>query len=229
MKKIRACLFDLDGTLLNTIDDIADSMNTALSNNGLESFSINEYKMLVGTGASDLVDQIIEKLGCDAGIKERLLKDFLAESEKNKGNKTKPYDGIIKMLKDLKKRKIFVGIVTNKNAPEAEDVAKQYFKDLYDEISGVVDNKHVKPDATRVKKMLKKNTFAPEEVLYLGDTSIDMETAENAELDPVGVLWGFRTQEELEKNGAVYLIDEPKQLFDIIDDIDRLVKEHITK
>lgn len=229
MKKIKACLFDLDGTLLNTINDIADAMNATLSDNGLESFSINEYKMLVGSGASSLVDEIIKKLGCGPEIKERLVKGFLEESAKNNGNKTCPYDGIIDMLKELKKRDIFVGIITNKNEKQAQEVAKQYFKGLYDDVSGVVDDEHVKPDATRVKKMLKENKFKPEEVLYFGDTDIDMETAENADIDPVGVLWGFRTQQELERNGAVYLVDEPKQILHIVDDIERLSKEKAAK
>jgi phosphoglycolate phosphatase len=225
MKKIKACLFDLDGTLLNTIEDIADAMNTSLSDNGLETFSVNDYKMLVGAGASQLVDDIIKKLGCGKDVKQRLLKDFLDESEKNKFNKTKPYDGVMEMLKELKKRKIFVGIITNKNAKEAKEVADHYFKDLYNEISGVVDGKHVKPDATRIKKMLKDHSFDTEEVLYFGDTKIDMQTAENADVDAVGVVWGFRGQQELEKSGAIYLIDKPAQILHILDDIDRLVEK----
>ncbi|MDY4901796.1 MAG: HAD family hydrolase [Treponema sp.] len=215
----KAVIFDLDGTLLNTLDDIAESCNFALSAFNFPLRTVDEVRQFVGNGYSRLIELAVPG-GKENPLFQQVLqkgKDFYS---KNCQNKTAPYDGIPELMEKLSKEGIKLGIVSNKPDNEVKTLAKRYFNSYVTKETAVgeMEDKGIrrKPFPDSVNKLISILGVNKEEALYVGDSDVDVLTAKNAGIKCISVTWGFRTRDFLEKNGALYFADSPAQLFQMI-------------
>lgn len=207
-------IFDLDGTLLNTIDDLADAGNYALGTLGFPLHEIKEYKYFVGNGIPKLIERI---LPCGAEeYSEKLHQLFSEYYSQHFADKTKPYNGIIPLLDKLKEHGVKTAVVSNKDHDFSEALIKRYFADRIMLVCGRKDGIPAKPDPYSVNLVLNLLNSEKGKTLYVGDSGVDMKTAFNAGLDSCGVLWGFRKEDELLKSGAKYIAHNCTELYDII-------------
>jgi phosphoglycolate phosphatase len=210
--KYKAILFDLDGTLLNTLDDLGDSMNNVLSKLNYPTHPIDAYKYFVGDGLEMLVKRALPE-GYDTVVFERAYNLMRAEYEKNCENKTGVYAGIAELLEFLQEKGIKRTVLTNKPHDTAQKVIEKYFpKYNFDIVLGARDNVPKKPNPEAAFEIAEKLNLKCSEFLYLGDTKVDMQTASSAGMFPIGVLWGFRKADELIESGAKILITHPANL-----------------
>ncbi|UER67824.1 HAD family hydrolase [Borrelia sp. BU AG58] len=217
---IRACIFDMDGTLVNSIKDIAFSMNSALKNLGYKEIKAEKFSSFVGRGFDKFVEKTLDYLSInfnDKSLKYDLYKEFVREYNQNLSSQTRAYDGIPELLAELNKLNIPIGILSNKNHEELLALTKNMFGDIkFFEIRGYSSRFEAKPDPANALDMIVELNVKAEEVAYIGDSDVDMITARNAGFLPIGVSWGFRTIEELKANGAKYIINAPFELLSII-------------
>lgn len=216
MKK-QAVIFDLDGTLLNTIDDLADSGNRALRSLGLKTFPVDDYYRFVGKGLDVAISRILDKAGADPGKHAELKRAFQHHYDRLKRNKTRPYPNIRGVLRRLDGQSVTLAVLSNKNHADTVDVVRHFFPDIpFAEVFGKKDGFPIKPDPSSLIAMLKTLDLDRKEVLYVGDTATDMKTAKSAGVTAIGVLWGFRDADELNEAGADRLIDDPKTLLTLV-------------
>lgn len=210
---LKLCIFDMDGTVLNTINSIAYFANGALNKFGLPSIPTDRYKLLVGDGARVLVERMIKEVnGSDADV-EKVLPEYNTNYDNDFLYLTEAYEGILDMLRDLKELGIKTAILTNKPDETAQKVCEEIFSgDLVDLCIGGRAGVPLKPAPDGVFEILEHFGVSKEECLYIGDTATDIKTAKNAELTSIGVLWGFRGRNELEKAGADYIIETPAEV-----------------
>jgi phosphoglycolate phosphatase len=214
---MKAVIFDLDGTLLDTIEDIADSMNDVLDRYGFPRHSIAEYKLFVGDGAANLVRRSVCGADVTGDTLARLEEGYRAEYLKRHADKTKPYDGIPELLKALADRGVKLAVLSNKPHDSTEKVMAYYFPDVaFDALIGQRPGRPIKPDPCGAFEILEFLGAEKEEVLYIGDTDTDMLTAKAAGLKAVGALWGFRDKAELAANGADLYAVHPMDLVDLL-------------
>lgn len=217
MKKYKGIIFDLDGTLLDTIDDLAESMNEVLKKYDHPTFTSDEYKLKIGGGFEGLISNSVPA-DTDSETQEEALILFSSIYDKRYLNKSKPYEGIDSLLDELSKREFKIGINSNKKDEYTNILANKFFKRIpFIKIYGERDGIARKPDPISALDIIKSMGLRPEEVLYVGDSKVDIMTAKNAKIDSVGVLWGFRDYEELEKYGATYIVSDPKEILKIIE------------
>ncbi|UPA12323.1 HAD family hydrolase [Borrelia venezuelensis] len=218
--RVKACIFDMDGTLINSIMDIAFSMNLALKKLGYTEIKIDEFNTLVGRGYSKLVENTLEHLNVnlnDTHLKDNLYQEFVKAYNQNLSSLTKAYDGIPELLRKLNSLNIPVGILSNKNHEELLIISKDIFKDInFFEVRGYSPRFEAKPDPSNALDMIIELNLMPKEIAYIGDSDVDMITAQNAGFLPIGVSWGFRTIKELKESGAKYILSSPSELLDII-------------
>lgn len=212
----KAVIFDLDGTLVDSIADLADSANAMLASYGFAQHRLEEYRYFVGNGARKLVERCLpEERSKDARFVGEALERYNHCYEERLLNKTQPYDGILSLLDSLRKKRIPMAVCTNKQQFAAEAVVAKLFPEgTFRENIGDQKGMPRKPDPSKVLHIAGNIGVSPEEVAYLGDTSVDMETAKNAGFLPVGVTWGFRPREELIDSGARILLDHPMELLE---------------
>ena len=205
-----AAIFDLDGTLINSIDDLADSCNEMLIAYDLPVHNVEEYKYFVGNGVAKLVERALpEKQAQDKEFYEKALAKFRAIYNGKVLNKTRAYSGIRDMLAKLMEREIPMAVCTNKPMEAAKTIINVLFEPgTFKMVIGDRPGHPRKPDPTTVLEITKELGVEPDKVAYLGDSGVDMQTAVNAGFLPVGVLWGFRQKEELLENGAKLLLDK---------------------
>ncbi len=209
----RAAVFDLDGTLLNTLADLADSGNELLASYGMAPHPEKAYRYFVGNGSRKLMERILP--GKSPEQIDEALARYKAIYEKRLTVKTTPYTGILEMLSVLRTRGVRMAVCTNKHVSAAEVLIRKYFPaDSFDAYEGDCPGVPRKPDPAHVRIVLDKMGVGPEETVYLGDSGVDMQTAVNAGVLPVGVLWGFREKEELTENGAEILLSQPLELLE---------------
>lgn len=215
----KAVIFDLDGTLLNTLDDLADSANEMLSNHNFPIHPVESYKYFIGDGVEVLVKRTLpdnDSLHDKAQIK-KLTEEFKEIYHSRMFIKTKPYDGIIDLLKELNNRSIPICILSNKPHKETLSLVNKLLNDIkFEVIKGANKGIPRKPDPIQALLISKQLNILIDQFLYIGDTDIDMKTALNAGMYGVGVLWGFREKKELEENGAKVIIDKPEDILKII-------------
>ena len=208
-------IFDLDGTLLNTLDDLTDSVNSALKRHGFPGRTIDEVRRFVGNGVERLM-----ALSVPEGTEEAIYRDCLADFKKhysgNMRSKTAPYDGIMALLKQLKEAQYKVAVVSNKFDAAVKELCRDYFGAYIDAAIGESPDTARKPAPDIVGKALLELGSAPSAAVYVGDSEVDAETAKNAGLLFIGVTWGFRSREVLERQGVSWIIDRPEELPDII-------------
>lgn len=212
MKK--AVIFDLDGTLLNTLDDLADSTNYALSKFGYPTRTIEEVRQFVGNGVAKLIERAIPE-GKNNSNFEKCLSIFKENYAKNMYNKTAPYNGIIEMLSNLKSKGIKIAVVSNKFDLAVKELCKKYFEGFIDFAAGENEAQGIKkkPAPDTVISVLNEFNFAPEDAVYVGDSDVDIMTAKNSKMPCISVTWGFRDKKFLLENGATILINAPSEIY----------------
>lgn len=211
---IRAVLFDLDGTLTNTLKDIADAMNRSLRLHGLPEWPLDAYRYLVGDGAKKLAERAVrERQELALSVQQTYQAYYQAHTRV----KTRPYDGVPEMLKALQAKGVPMAVFSNKPDADTRNVVTHFFPEIkWAAVRGQVEGVPVKPDPAGALAAAAAMGVAPEEVLYLGDTATDMRCAVNAGMHPVGALWGFRTARELTDSGAERLAAHPKDILDFL-------------
>lgn len=214
-QKIETVIFDLDGTLLNTIDDLTDSINVICQEFGYPKHSIESVKGFVGNGIRKLLERAIPG-GTDNSDYEKIYKTFCAYYQKNCRNKTRPYEGIEELLLALKEQGISLGIVSNKNHNAVVKLNDDFFKEAITAAIGQSDNTRKKPAPDTVFEAMKTLNAKKETTVYIGDSEVDKETADNAGILCILVSWGFREREMLEKLGAWKIADSPEQILQIV-------------
>lgn len=211
-------IFDLDGTLLNTLEDLKDSVNFALENNGLPPRNLDEIRSFVGNGIRLLVERAVPE-NTDKETVDICFKEFCAYYKIHMEDKTAPYDNVNEMLCNIKKAGYKTAIVTNKADFAAQDLCKRMFGETIDFVVGSTDNRPNKPAPDGVFYALEKLGSKLENTIFVGDADTDILTAKNAGLPSIGVLWGFRDREIIEKAGAEYIVDTVKSLEKLLIDL----------
>lgn len=209
-------IFDLDGTLLNTLEDLADAGNWVCRRNGWPEHSLEEFRAMVGHGIPNLVERFSPE-GCRSPL---LMVNTLAQFSQYYGahnmDKTLPYAGMEELAAELKKRGVQMAVYSNKADDFSRQIVEHFFPGVFSLVRGKVRGVPVKPDPTGVRQVLAELNADPAATLFVGDSSVDMETAQNAGLPACGVTWGFRSRESLEAAGAEFLADTPEQLASVI-------------
>jgi phosphoglycolate phosphatase len=213
----RAVLFDLDGTLLDTLQDIASSANSVLTRFGFPQHKIEAYKYFVGDGRDTLAVRILPSSQRDEATVAKVIACIDSEYSQHWSDTTRPYQGIPELLQALTDRGIKMAVLSNK----PDDSAKLTVSKLlpcwrFELVLGIRPSVPRKPDPAAALEIAERLNIFPSEFLYLGDTDIDMKTAEAAGMCPIGVLWGFRTADELLASGAKALISNPLDLLKIL-------------
>ncbi|WP_432617379.1 HAD family hydrolase [Butyricicoccus sp.] len=212
----QAVIFDLDGTLLNTLGDLRAATNHALAVRGLAPRSMDEIRRFVGNGIRLLICRAMPEGTSDAEI-DAALEDFKAYYAAHIHDHTVPYDGIPQLLTALRKRGMKVAVLSNKIDSASQELIAYFFPGKTDVVFGEHVGVPRKPDPTSCRMVMQQLDVQPEQVLYVGDSGTDMQTAKHAGLYAVGVTWGFRSREVLTENGADVLVDSPEQILQIID------------
>lgn len=216
--KYKAVIFDLDGTLLDTLLDLAHCMNTVLEQNGLPTRPIENYKYYVGEGMDMLIRNVT--VGMEDINEEKIAALFSGMHEVYGNNwdvYTKPYEGINLLLDKLLEKDIELNVLSNKPHEFTVKMVEHYFPGYsFRVVLGAREGKPKKPDPGSALEIVGELGITPAEIIFLGDTRIDMLTAVNAGNFPVGVLWGFRTAEELTSHGARILISQPNELLSVL-------------
>ena len=220
MKKL--VIFDLDGTLLNTIADLAQSTNHALNVLGYPTHEESAYNFMVGNGINKLFERALPETAKNEENVLRVRKEFIPYYDAHNADKSHPYPGIPELLEQIQSQGLQIAVASNKyQAATAKLVAHYFAEGTFATVYGQRDNVPTKPDPTVVYNILAETGYTRDETLYVGDSSVDMRTAANSGLRSVAVTWGFRPRKELEENGAVYIIDRPEQLLDIVEILNR--------
>lgn len=213
---LKLCIFDMDGTLVDTIKSIAYFANNALNKYGLPSIETEKYKKLVGNGARVLVERMVETVGADMAKVDEVFPEYNTTYDNDFLYLTEAYEGVCDMLADLKKLGVKTAILSNKPDITAKKVSDALFKEgLIDVCYGARDGIALKPDPEGVFEILKEFNVTRDECLYIGDTATDIKTAKNADLTSIGVLWGFRDFDELQGAGADHIIAHPSEIIPI--------------
>ncbi len=221
MPKYSTIIFDLDGTLMNTLDDLAISTNYALSQNGFPTRTLEEVRGFVGNGVRKLIERAVPENTSVEKVNS-VLSCFHQHYLLHCRDHSRPYDGIIDLLSELKKRGIKIAIVSNKPDSGVKQLNKEYFAEYIDVALGENEKAGIprKPAPEMVYEAMKQLTstssLASSSTLYVGDSDVDIMTARNAGIDCLSVTWGFKTREFLTQFGATKMIDAPSEMLEII-------------
>ncbi len=212
----KGIIFDLDGTLLDTLKDIADSANAALQAAGCPTLPVDAYRLIIGEGMDRLVEQAAPA-GTPEAVQARLVEAVKAEYGRRWRDATRPYPGILELLAALAARGVPMAVLSNKPHPFTLEVVASFFPGMpFAGVRGAGPDTPLKPDPAGALSLARTLGFAPSELLMVGDTRIDVATGLNAGLFAVGVLWGFRGREELLAAGAQTIIARPEELLGLV-------------
>lgn len=215
MKKL--IIFDLDGTLLNTIADLANSTNFALQECGFPIHEEQEYKFFVGNGINKLFERALPEGEKSEKNILNVRKEFLCHYDKHNADRSIPYPGIHTLLIMLQDRGKMLAVASNKYQTATEKLVKHYFQEInFTAVYGQRENIPVKPNPSIIFDIMSIADVKPEEVLYVGDSGVDMQTAQNAGITSVGVTWGFRPRTELENFNPSHIIDKAESILTLI-------------
>ena len=215
MKKL--VIFDLDGTLLNTITDLGKACNHALETLGFATHPIQAYAYMVGNGVRNLM----QKAQPDADEKtiDKLLSLFKEYYNEHCADNTKPYPGIPELLQNLQSKGINFAVASNKYQFATEKIIAKCLPSFhFVAVEGHVEGRHRKPDPSILFSILEKNPVAKRDVLYVGDSAVDIETARRACVESIGVSWGFRSPAELKRANADYIVNHPNEIMERLED-----------
>lgn len=212
---IRALLFDLDGTLANTMQDLAAATNRALEQNGFPACPLSAYAHMVGNGARKLIERSLGKAATPE-LTERVLADFLRIYDNACMVDTRPYDGLPEALSVLKARGLRMAVVTNKPEPQARKIVDQLFSGVFEAVYGGRPGRKPKPDPSTALEAAEKLGASPEETLFIGDSDVDIFTSKAANMQSIGCGWGFRGIQELCDAGADFPVNSPQEMLQCI-------------
>ncbi len=212
----RAVIFDLDGTLLDTLRDLADATNAVLRRRGMPEHPVDDYRLLVGEGMDRLVVRALPPVSRDPATVAAALAELRREYAGSWRLHTRPYPGIPAVLEALGARGVPAAVLSNKVDEFTREMVQQYFGSRFAVVRGARAGVPLKPDPTAALAVAASLRVAPRDVMLVGDTRVDMDTARAAGMVPVGVLWGFRDEEELRAHGAAHLAREPGDLLGLV-------------
>ncbi len=218
---IKAILFDLDGTLVNSLADLAASANFALTQFGFPTHETEKYKYFVGDGMPKLIERVLPEANRDPSTHKAVLDCFMAHYREHYVDKTAPYEGVKELLSRLKDESLLLAVISNKAQEMAVTVTEKLLPDTFLKVIGKQQGFPAKPDPALTLKLIGDLGVSPEECLLIGDSGMDMAAAVNAGCIGVGVLWGFRTEQELRQNGAHYTAKEPNEIFGIVKELNK--------
>lgn len=215
---MKACIFDLDGTLTNTLESMTYSVNLTLEEMGLSKITKDQCRLFVGNGARVLIEKSLKAAGdTDASRIEEGMEIYGRIFDRNCTYYVTPYEGIPEMLKALKDKGIHLAVLSNKPDRQTVKVVKAIFgEELFDYAQGQKEGIRRKPEPDGVWYLMEQMHVSKEECLYIGDSEVDAATGRNAGLKTIGVLWGFRDRKTLETAGADDLIDRPDELLQFV-------------
>lgn len=212
---IKACIFDLDGTVADTVTTIAHFGNAALNHFGFPAIEVEKYKIMVGNGASVLVRRMMDAVNAPDELYEQVRVYYNTTYDNDFMYLTKPFDGILSMLQGMKDAGIKIAVVSNKPDSTTCKVCEELFGTLLDLARGGREGVPLKPNPQAIFETMEDLSVSSEECLYIGDTGTDMETGKNAGLYTIGVTWGFRGEDELKKFGADVIVSSPEEILAI--------------
>lgn len=213
---MKTIIFDLDGTLLNTLADLADSANHTMEQMGFPTYSLDKYRYFVGNGVPKLLERCLPE---DKRTEENIQtarKLFAEYYNVHFADKTKPYDGVAELLENLKKSGVKMAVASNKSDEFTQSIVKRFFGNVFDMVQGGRADVPKKPAPDIAYGIMDKLGAVPVNTYFAGDSNVDMFTAKNAGITAIGCLWGFRTKEELIDGGAKFLAEKPSDIYDII-------------
>jgi phosphoglycolate phosphatase len=214
--KYKGIIFDLDGTLVNSLEDISDAMNTVLTGLNYPTHTYDTYQYFIGSGLRNLVSKALPASNNSDEQIEICFDCMINEYREVCTIKTKPYEGIIELLDLLTSQNIKLAVFSNKADELTKKIASEIFPDYFNAAVGLSTEALKKPNPFEALAIAEKWNSKPEEILFVGDSDIDMQTAVNANMFPVGVTWGYRTEAELRASGAKVTINHPSDLIQIV-------------
>lgn len=214
--KFKGIIFDLDGTLVNSLEDISDAMNAVLADLNYPTHNYDTYQYFIGNGLRKLVARALPSSNNTEDEVQVCFENMLKTYDSNCVQKTKPYKEIAELIYDLNPKGIKLAVFSNKADELTKKVTEALFPNLFDAIAGLTTEELKKPNPLKAIEISKNWNLQPEEILFVGDSDVDIETALNAKMFPVGVTWGYRTKEELKASGAKVVINTPFELLNIL-------------
>lgn len=216
-KTIRAVIFDLDGTLLYSLEDLADSVNAVLKAEGMPEHPLDDYRTFVGDGMKKLVERAAPRVVNDTAKRDAMVDAVRAEYAERWNAKSRPYPGIPELLNACGERGIARAVLSNKPHEFTQRIMDEIFADwTFEVVAGAKPGIPLKPDPTAALKIAEELGLEPKDVLFLGDSNVDIKTAKAAGMFSVGALWGYRGKEELEAAGAEALVAEAVDVLELI-------------
>ncbi|WP_417942791.1 HAD family hydrolase [Flavobacterium sp. RS13.1] len=214
--KFKGIIFDLDGTLVNSLEDISDAMNKVLEGLNFPTHTYDTYQYFIGSGLRNLVSKALPASNNSDEQIEICFASMVNEYREICTLKTKPYKGIVELLDNLASQNIKMAVFSNKADELTKKIASEIFPNHFDAAVGLSTEALKKPNPFEAVEISKKWNLKPEEILFVGDSDIDMQTAVNANMFPVGVTWGYRTQEELKNSGAKVVVTKASELMELL-------------
>ena len=211
----KLAIFDLDGTILNTLEDLADATNYALGEHGYPGRTIEEVRRFVGNGIRRLIEQAVPD-GLTEEETDGVHETFSAHYEQHCADKTRPYEGILQLLQHLRAAGCLTAVVSNKADVAVQPLCKHYYEGLFDYAVGERADIRRKPAPDSVQEVLRRLQVETAEAVYIGDSEVDIQTAQNAGLDSIIVTWGFRDRAYLESQGGRRFVDRPEEIEEIV-------------
>ena len=214
----KACIFDLDGTLTDTLESLTYSVNATLRELGLGQITATQCKAFIGSGARRLIEQSLQAAGDPNATRiEEAMEAYGRIFKKYCTYHVAPYDGIVDMLRELKAQGIQLAVLSNKPHPQTKDVVATFFEeDMFVRVYGQQEGVPRKPDPSALHMILEELDVSQKECLYIGDSDVDMQTGCAAGVPAVGVTWGFRSKDVLREHGATYVVDKPEEIVSIV-------------
>ncbi len=211
----KLAIFDLDGTILDTLEDLADAMNYALGEHGYPGRTIEEVRRFVGNGIRKLIERAVPA-GLAKEEIDRVHETFSAYYQQHCADKTRPYEGVPPLLERLRAAGCLTAVVSNKADAAVQPLCRRYYNGLFDYAVGERTGIRRKPDPDSVQEVLRRLQVEAADAVYIGDSEVDIQTAKNAGLDSIIVTWGFRDRDYLESQGGRRFVDRPEEIEQII-------------
>lgn len=213
--KYKLLIFDMDGTILNTLQDLCNCLNFALSQNGYPERTFSEVRSFVGNGLEKLTERGLPE-GTSESKKKAVLADLKDYYREHCTDETRPYDGIVELLKTVKKKGYKTAVVSNKADFAVQELVRQYFPGMFDMALGESGGQRKKPEPDMVYHVLAALDVSKEDAVYIGDSEVDIATAQNAGVESIIVEWGFRERGFLEEMGAKCIVQKPSDILELI-------------
>ena len=212
---IKTVIFDLDGTLLYSLEDLKDSVNFVMKKHGFREYTIDEVREAIGNGVRLLMERVLPK-DIDKNLFEECLSEFKENYSKNMYNKTKPYDGVLDMLKALREEGYKIAVLSNKFDSAVKELSSKYFGELVDLAVGQKEGVKEKPSPLGIQEIAKELDTDVETCIMVGDSEVDIQTANNAGIDCISVTWGYKNIDFLYDNGATKLVYAPEDILELL-------------